>query len=214
MKSGWALRNRNSRIESCEPVPNLELRVLKVVINRQKRVVVSLPCVRGFVRRLQSALQLGRQYFNVCFVSDGEMKRMNAEYRGKPQPTDILSFPWAGDGLVLPQRRAAPHRPRAAGHAQREFTGFLGDLVISLEAAQRNARAEGHSTENEVRWLILHGLLHLLGFDHETDGGQMTAVELFLRTRLGVDGARFWGQVKGQRARGNRKAGAGVRRAV
>jgi probable rRNA maturation factor len=68
-----------------------------------------------------------------------------------------------------------------------EFEGFWGDVVISAETARRNARREGHSTESEIRWLILHGFLHLLGYDHEQDGGIMAALELSLRARLDVD---------------------------
>ena len=67
---------------------------------------------------------------------------------------------------------------------------FLGDIVISVETARRNARGEGHATLMEIRWLILHGVLHLLGYDHEVDDGEMTALELRLREQLGVDGGR------------------------
>jgi probable rRNA maturation factor len=67
-----------------------------------------------------------------------------------------------------------------------EFKNFLGDIVISVDMAKRNAREEGHSTLNEIRWLILHGFLHLLGYDHESDEGQMTKLELALRRRLGI----------------------------
>jgi probable rRNA maturation factor len=69
-----------------------------------------------------------------------------------------------------------------------EFKNFLGDIVISVDTAKRNARQEGHSTLNEVRWLILHGLLHLLGYNHESDQGEMTKLELALRRRLGIAG--------------------------
>ncbi|HEV2177595.1 MAG TPA: rRNA maturation RNase YbeY [Terriglobia bacterium] len=65
-----------------------------------------------------------------------------------------------------------------------DLRGFLGDIVISAETARRNARLEGHGTENEIRWLILHGVLHLCGFDHERDRGEMTTLELRLRRRL------------------------------
>jgi probable rRNA maturation factor len=67
-----------------------------------------------------------------------------------------------------------------------EFKDFLGDIVISVDTAKRNARKEGHSTLNEIRWLILHGLLHLLGYDHESDQGEMVKLELALRGRLGI----------------------------
>jgi len=72
----------------------------------------------------------------------------------------------------------------------------LGDVVISVVTACRNARTEGHSTLREIRWLILHGLLHLLGYDHAADNGEMTALEYSLRARLGVQG-----QVQKVRAR-------------
>jgi probable rRNA maturation factor len=89
--------------------------------------------------------------------------------------------------------RFQPAFPRAAGSTEHqgrgadEFAGFLGDVVISAEMAGRNARSAGHSTRHEIRWLILHGVLHLLGYDHETDDGEMTRLELSLRDRLGID---------------------------
>jgi rRNA maturation RNase YbeY len=67
-----------------------------------------------------------------------------------------------------------------------EFKNFLGDIVISVDTAKRNARKEGHSTLNEIRWLILHGVLHLLGYDHERDHGEMTRLEHALRRRLSI----------------------------
>ncbi len=140
---------------------------------------MNLPAVRGYVRRLERALRLGGGDFNVCFVNDWEIQGLNAAYRGKSRPTDVLAFPW--------QEVGAASGPREGGALPyRDFAGFLGDIVISVETAQRNARAEGHSTENEIRWLILHGLLHLLGYDHEADRGEMTALELSLRAQLGI----------------------------
>ena len=120
-------------------------------------------------------LRLGKRKFNVCFVDDRAIKRLNAAYRRKPKPTDVLSFPWQGTNGVRP-----------AGAAADEFAGFLGDIVISVETARRNARREGHSTANEIRWLILHGVIHLLGYDHETDHGEMVALELAMRERLKI----------------------------
>ena len=148
-----------------------------MVLNQQNKVAVSLATVRAFVQRLRAALRLGRREFNVCFVDDREIERLDSTFLGRRQPTDVLSFPW--------QRSGAPHRI-GAGNA--EFANFLGDVVISVETARRNARREGHSTVNEIRWLILHGLLHLLGYDHERDGGEMTSLELSLRERLGIAG--------------------------
>jgi probable rRNA maturation factor len=146
-----------------------------VIINHQAKVAVDIPRARAFVRRVGRALKLGQREFNVCFVDDAQIRRLNALYRAKARPTDVLSFPWRGP-------RRDPQPPPAS-----EFRRFLGEIVISAPAARRNARADGHSTQQEIRWLILHGLLHLLGYDHEKDSGEMTRLELALRDRLDGD---------------------------
>lgn len=148
-----------------------------MVLNRQAVIAVDLRGVRSFVRRVRNELKLGGRTFNVCFVDDREIARLNSVYRGKRRPTDVLSFPWS-DGRRMPVG------------AVREWRGFLGEVVISAETARRNARSECHATANEIRWLVLHGVLHLLGYDHERDQGEMTALELALRERLGVAGGR------------------------
>ncbi len=147
-----------------------------MIANRQKRFAVKLAAVRIFVERLRTELRLGRRDFNVGFVGDREIRRLNVAYLGRRRPTDVLSFPWRGTGRV------------GVGVANPEFANFLGDVVVSVETARRNARRGGHSTLHEIRWLILHGLLHLLGYDHETDRGEMTSLELALRERLGIAG--------------------------
>jgi len=148
-----------------------------MILNRQRRFAVSLTTVRAFVRRLRALLRLGQRDFNICFVGDREIERLNSVYRGKKVPTDVLSFPWPETGAAK----------RKTG-ADAEFAHFLGDVVISVEKARHNARRKGHATLNEIRWLILHGVLHLLGYDHETDRGEMTSLELALRERLGIEG--------------------------
>ncbi|HEX8188370.1 MAG TPA: rRNA maturation RNase YbeY, partial [Pyrinomonadaceae bacterium] len=96
------------------------------------------------------------------------MRELNKRWRGKRGTTDVLSFPAGqeefekGEGLSL------------------------GDVVISVEQAGRQAAEHGLEFENEVEQLILHGLLHLCGYDHERDGGEMNALELRLRRRLGI----------------------------
>lgn len=94
------------------------------------------------------------------------MRRLNRQFRGKDATTDVLSFP-SGNGQA---RRPAP----------------LGDIAISVARARAQAREFGHTTEQEVRVLMLHGVLHLLGMDHETDGGQMARAEQRWRERLGL----------------------------
>ena len=162
-----------------------------MVLNQQRRIAVDLGAARGFVRRLRLALKLAGRDFNVCFVDDARIADLNGRYRRKRRPTDVLSFPWeavtpvgARSDQGRKRRKVAASR-RAGWRYGREFAGFLGDVVISAETARRNARAAGHSTAREMRWLILHGALHLLGYDHETDRGEMTALELSLRERLG-----------------------------
>ena len=143
---------------------------------------------------LSWTLGLGRRDYNVCLVNDREIRRLNALYRRKDRATDVLSFPWN-----VPQRRDHPpttdksvrrrQTPQSLNaRAESEFRNHLGDIVISVDTARRNARREGHSTLNEIRWLILHGLLHLLGYDHESDQGEMVRLELAVRTRLGISG--------------------------
>lgn len=147
-----------------------------VVANHQNRVSVDLAGTRKFVREVRRALGLNGRSFDVSLVDDREIARLNATYRGKRTRTDVLSFPMAGiegsEGSI-------------AGSE-----GFLGDVIISVETARRNARRAEHSLSQEICWLILHGTLHLLGHDHETDGGEMSTLELSLRDQLGISGDR------------------------
>ena len=114
-----------------------------------------------FVNRARSAIGLAGAV-EVLLTGDAAMKRMNREFRGKNKATDVLSFP-------TPTEIASEH---------------AGDLAISLETATRQAEAYGHSLRDEVRILLLHGLLHLHGLDHETDTGEMAAREAELRKEL------------------------------
>ena len=169
-----------------------------MIVNRQNKVRIDNHAIGDFVRRLQKCLRLGRWNFNICFVGDREMARLNASYRGKAKPTDVLSFPWSSPAEGRLTMSADSPRPRATGgwrtkatNFERsgmfpEISNFLGDIVISAETARRNSLGEGHSTPNEIRWLILHGVLHLLGYDHASDHGEMTTLELSLRARLGI----------------------------
>ena len=157
---------------------------MTVILNKQKTVAVDMTSARSFVRRLKTALKLGRREFNVCFVDDCAIGRLNYAHRGKARPTDVLSFPWHGEAELAAGTKRRDNARKQNG--KREFEHFLGDIVISAETARHNARREGHSVANEIRWLILHGALHLLGYDHEADRGEMTALELVLRDRLGI----------------------------
>ena len=163
-----------------------------VILNRQTQINLDLERLRAYVRRMRKLLKMGRREFNVCFVDDDEIRRLNSLYRGKATPTDVLSFPWQAE-------EEGESGPLGAN----EFVDFLGDIVISVDTADRNARAEGHSREAEIRWLILHGALHLLGYDHEKDQGEMTMLELSLRERLGLAVE----EPRARRAEGSRLSG-------
>jgi probable rRNA maturation factor len=113
-----------------------------------------------FARKLQHEVANGRP-FDILITGDAEMQRLNREFRGKDYPTDVLSFP-----------AALPHT--------------LGDIAISAARARAQARGFGHSTEDEMRILMLHGLLHLLGLDHENDNGAMARAEKRWRARLNL----------------------------
>jgi probable rRNA maturation factor len=98
---------------------------------------------------------------SVAFVSDRRMRALNRQFRGKDAVTDVLSFP-------------------------SDERGFLGDIVIASGVAEKQAKAAGHTVQTEVRVLALHGLLHLLGYDHESDDGKMAKAEMRLRKKAGL----------------------------
>jgi len=165
-----------------------------LILNLQDKYIVNTPRLREYVRELRRALGLGTRNYNLCLVDDREIRRLNALHRGLDRDTDVLSFAWdAAWTEPRPQRSrdrgwGKQTRGSAKERATREFRNFMGDIVISVDTARRNARLEGHSTLNEIRWLVLHGLLHLLGYDHESDQGEMVRLELALRARLGISG--------------------------
>jgi len=130
-----------------------------VLLNRQKRRSVSAPRLRKVLRAAARTLRV-RGELSLVLAGDGLLRRLNRDYRGKDKTTDVLSFP--GDG----------------GEAG------LGDIVISVAKAERNARRFGRSLPQELDVLALHGFLHVLGYDHEADGGAMDRLEGRLRRRL------------------------------
>jgi probable rRNA maturation factor len=143
-----------------------------MILNRQKRIPIPEARLARFLARVRREMKLGRREVTVCFVDDREIARLNRRFRGKPKPTDVLSFPGNGDG--------ADEFPSEGG------INFLGDIAISPEAARRNARRFGRTLDEELRVLILHGVLHLTGYDHETDHGEMEALEKLLRRRMDI----------------------------
>ena len=149
-----------------------------MILNQQREVRVAKPPLESFLRRVKRELGLTQSNVTVCLVNDRAMARLNQTFRKKKGPTDVLSFP-----AVV---RSKPVRlgPRSAPNSgKREY---LGDIAISPATARRYAKDDGRHLASELRVLILHGVLHLLGYDHETDRGEMDKMEQRLRKRFGL----------------------------
>jgi probable rRNA maturation factor len=133
----------------------------KLVIFQKRVPDLTELALDRFVARARRAAGL-KGAVNVLLTSNAEMKSLNRRFRGKDKPTDVLSFPSERDA----QKRVA------------------GEIAISAEMAAQNARSLGHSSAEEVKILVLHGVLHLRGYDHECDNGQMARREKRLRAKL------------------------------
>jgi probable rRNA maturation factor len=143
---------------------------MSVSVSRRRRVSgVSAARVAAEARRLLRALDEAEAELSVSLIDDAAMRRLNRDYRGRDQATDVLAF-------------AMREGARAPGDA-----AVLGDVVISLDTAARQARERGVAAADEVRALLIHGILHLLGYDHErsaVEARRMKAVERRLRVVL------------------------------
>jgi probable rRNA maturation factor len=148
-----------------------------MILNRQRAVRLTRRPLESFLRRVQEEVGFPRTGVTVCLVSDAEIARLNETFRKKKGPTDVLSFPVAV--------RRKPVRSRRAPKVK-EAAESLGDIAISPATARRYAKKNGRKLSSELQVLILHGVLHLLGYDHETDRGEMERVERKLRKRLGL----------------------------
>jgi probable rRNA maturation factor len=138
-----------------------------MIVNRQRRVPVAVQPLQYFYERARRILRFPPESVTVRLVSDDAMARLNQTFRKKPGPTDVLSFP---------AKRTKPG----------ETATYVGDIAISAETARRNARRFSRALGVEMRILILHGMIHLAGFDHENDQGEMARLERRLRRRLGI----------------------------
>ncbi|MCA1610012.1 MAG: rRNA maturation RNase YbeY [Acidobacteria bacterium] len=117
--------------------------------------------VRSLLSRAARLTEARAEEVSVLFCGDARMRRLNRDYRGKDRSTDVLAFPAPGGSL-------------------------LGDIVVSVPYASRQARQRGEPALREIDRLLVHGFLHLLGYDHETDHGEMEALESSVRLRLGI----------------------------
>lgn len=144
------------------------------VINRQRTHRIDRVAVTRLSRAVLDAIGEESATLNIIFLRDRRMRELNRTWRGIDRPTDVLSFAYhelvdGDDGPAM-----------GADDGERN----LGDLVISVETAARYAAEFGISFEREIDHLVIHGTLHLAGYDHETDQGQMNRLEKRLRKRL------------------------------
>jgi probable rRNA maturation factor len=135
------------------------------VRNLQRRIPIDSGRLRAFLRAVAPAAGAPSGSATVALVTDGRMRALNRDFRGLDKSTDVLSF-----------------RSTRKGGSR----GYLGDIVISVETAERQARRLRSTLPRELEILALHGFLHLLGFDHETDDGEMRRIEYRLRRKLRV----------------------------
>ena len=138
------------------------------VINRQRRRKINAKQWRDFGEEALLAIRGDDKKAAIVFVGDEAIRKLNRQFRGKNDVTDVLSFPSKAEPFEV------------------ENGSQLGEVVISTQRAAAQAKDHGLSFSDEVKQLILHGLLHLCGYDHETDRGEMNRLELRLRKKLGI----------------------------
>jgi len=131
------------------------------VVNRQRSKKVDTEAWSEFANKTLAVISKHGSSATIAFVSDRRIRDLNRRFRNVDKPTDVLSFP-----------------------AEEEMN--LGDIAISVDTAAAQAKENGLTFEAEIAQLILHGLLHLSGYDHETDDGEMNRLELRLRKKLGI----------------------------
>jgi probable rRNA maturation factor len=158
---------------------------LRVLIADERGRPLAVRGLAAWLRRIAPARARG--VVSLALVSDERVRELNRTYRRKDYLTDVLSFPSFARSRTgrASARRARPDRTSASA-ASSVVESFLGDIVIARGVASRQAREARHSEQTELRVLALHGLLHLLGYDHERDNGQMMRLERRLRRQGGL----------------------------
>jgi probable rRNA maturation factor len=139
------------------------------VFNRQRLHKIERSSLISLAQAVLKKINRGECSATITFIRDREMQRLNFDYRGIDKPTDVLSFAYQED--------LSDNDPN---HNPAE----LGDCVISVETAVRYAQEQNISLATEINWLVIHGILHLAGYDHETDNGEMRRLEKRLRREL------------------------------
>ena len=138
------------------------------IINRQRKRKINAKQWREFGNEALRAIGAKDRDATIVFISDAAIRKLNRQFRGKDYATDVLSFPAEAESF------------------ETEAETNLGEVVISLDRAAAQAKENGLTLTNEIQQLMLHGLLHLRGYDHETDEGEMNRLELKLRKKLGI----------------------------
>jgi probable rRNA maturation factor len=139
------------------------------VVNRQRLIGIDKQRAAELARAVLKSIGKAEATLTITFIRDQLMRRLNREYRGLDKPTDVLSF---------------AYHESPDDFAANETRAHLGDLVISVETAARYAQELGLTFERELEHLLIHGTLHLAGYDHETDNGEMQRLERKLRKQL------------------------------
>jgi probable rRNA maturation factor len=134
------------------------------VVNRQRRLQIDTRAWSTFATKALAAIGNKESTATIAFVSDKRIRELNRQFRGVDKATDVLSFP-----------------------ADDPDESDLGDIAVSVDTAATQAKENGLKLDEEFAQLILHGLLHLSGYDHETDNGEMNRLELRLRRKLNID---------------------------
>jgi probable rRNA maturation factor len=155
-----------------------------MIINRQRRIRVRVRDLENFLARVRRMLGLPADSLSICLVTDVQIAKWNRAYRGKIRTTDVLSFP--ADGARPSVKNHSGTRRRVKTRSRGHVSNYLGDIAIAPAVARRNALQFDRTLAEELRILILHGVLHLMGYDHETDTGQMDRREQILRRKLGL----------------------------
>ena len=134
------------------------------VVNRQRRLQIDTRAWSTFATKALAAIGNKESTATIAFVSDKRIRELNRQFRGVDKATDVLSFP-----------------------ADDPDESDLGDIAVSVDTAATQAKENGLKLDEEIAQLILHGLLHLSGYDHETDNGEMNRLERRLRRKLNID---------------------------
>jgi len=132
------------------------------VVNRQRILKITSASWTSRVAKMLEAIGKSDSSVTIAFISDKKIRELNRQFRGVDRATDVLSF------------------PSDSGDAE------MGDIAISVETATKQANQNGLTLDGEIAQLILHGLLHLSGYDHENDNGEMNRLELRLRKKLKI----------------------------